>query len=128
MGYPNLLRRYVASLIDLITVFFLVYLYSRTPLYTPRGNIGPFMFFVIFLSYEPLLTVFACTPGQASMRFRVRKPEDLRRIALGQAYLRLLVKYALGFISFLTMPARRDRRSIHDLAAGTIVVEASAAK
>ena len=29
-------------------------------------------------------------------------------------------------ISFLTMPARRDRRAIHDLAADTIAVEASA--
>jgi uncharacterized RDD family membrane protein YckC len=36
------------------------------------------------------------------------------------------VKYLLGVISFLTMPTRSDRRAIHDLAAETIVVEASA--
>jgi hypothetical protein len=31
-------------------------------------------------------------------------------------------------ISFLTMPARVDRRAIKDLAAGTIVVERQAAR
>ena len=124
MTYPNLLRRYLASVIDLLAVMFIVYLYSRTPLYTPGEDSGALVFFAVLLSYEPLLTVFLCTLGQAILRFRVRRAEDSTKISLAQAYVRLVVKYALGIISFLTMPARRDRRSIHDLAAGTIVLEA----
>src|SRR5689334_18062128 len=124
MTYPNLLRRYLASLIDLLAVFFVVYLYSRTPLYQRGGDTGAVVFFVVLLSYEPLLTVFLCTLGQVIMRFRIRRAEDLTKISLGQAYVRLVVKYALGIVSFLTMPARRDRRAVHDLAAGTVVLEA----
>jgi hypothetical protein len=37
---------------------------------------------------------------------------------------RMLVKYLLGIVSFLTVPARKDRRAIHDLSADTIVIEA----
>jgi uncharacterized RDD family membrane protein YckC len=73
------------------------------------------------------MTVFLCTLGQAVMRFRVRKADDLSRVSLVQVYIRIVVKYLLGVISFLTMPARRDRRAIHDLAGGTIVIEASIA-
>jgi uncharacterized RDD family membrane protein YckC len=40
----------------------------------------------------------------------------------------VVVKALLGIISFLTLPARQDRRAIHDLAARTLVVEASNAK
>jgi uncharacterized RDD family membrane protein YckC len=36
----------------------------------------------------------------------------------------MLVKYLLGIVSFLTVPARKDRRAIHDLSADTIVIEA----
>ncbi len=128
MSYPNLLRRYLASVIDLLAVFCIVYLYSRTPLYTPGGDTSALVFFGVMASYEPLMTVFVCTLGQAAMRFRVRRAEDLNRVSLAQAYIRMVVKYALGIVSFLTMPARRDRRAIHDLAASTIVVEAKGAK
>jgi uncharacterized RDD family membrane protein YckC len=45
-------------------------------------------------------------------------------IGVAQAVGRMLVKYLLGIISFLTVPARQDRRAIHDLSADTIVTEA----
>jgi len=35
------------------------------------------------------------------------------------------VKYLLGIISMLTIPARADRRAIHDFATDTIVIEAA---
>ena len=128
MTYPNLLRRYLASLLDMLAVLFLVYLYSRSPWYEPGSNAGGIVFIVALLSYEPLATSFYCTLGQAVMRFRVRNMADSGRINPPQAYVRLLVKYALGILSFLTMPVRPDRRAIHDLAAGSIVVEASAVR
>ena len=128
MNYPNLLRRYLASIIDFLTIIFIVYLYSRSPLYHPDREATSVLIFLFTLAlYEPLMTVFLCTLGQAVMRFRVRKADDLSRVSLVQVYIRIVVKYLLGVISFLTMPARRDRRAIHDLAGGTIVIEASIA-
>ena len=51
----------------------------------------------------------------------------MRHISLLQAYVRLLVKYCLGVISVLTIPARQDRRAIHDFATETVVIEAAQA-
>jgi uncharacterized RDD family membrane protein YckC len=126
MRYPNLLRRYLSTLIDMVLVLFLVYFYAHSPLYVPRG-ISLVIAFLVFLSFEPLLTAFACTPGQALMRLRVRDVEGLKRISVNFAYLRALTKYALGMVSFFSVPLRRDRRALHDLVAQTIVIEASAA-
>jgi uncharacterized RDD family membrane protein YckC len=128
MTYPNLLRRYLASVIDILAVIFIVFVLSTTPIYSSGGDSGLLLLVGVVASYEPLMTAYRCTLGQAIMRFRVRRNDGRHRISIGQAYLRLVVKYFLGLISFLTMPARRDRRAIHDLAAGTIVVEASSAK
>jgi hypothetical protein len=50
------------------------------------------------------------------------------RVPIWRLHMRVVVKSVLGIISFLTLPARRDRRAIHDLAANTLVVEASATK
>lgn len=60
------------------------------------------------------------------MRIRVRTPDGNNRIGIAHAFMRMVVKYLLGLISFLTVPARKDRRAIHDLAARSIVVEAGA--
>jgi uncharacterized RDD family membrane protein YckC len=78
----------------------------------------------IVRDHEPLLTTYACRLGQAVMRIRVRTAGNLTRIGLDQAFGRLIVKYLLGIISLLTVPARRDRRAIRDLSSGTIVIEA----
>lgn len=128
MHYPNLLRRYFASTIDLTTVIFIVYLYSMSPLYHPDGKEKMLVPLTVLALYEPLMTVFFCTLGQAVMKFRVRDSDNLARITILQAYIRLVVKYFLGIISFLTMPAREDRCAIHDLAGRTIVIEANMAR
>jgi hypothetical protein len=77
--------------------------------------------------YEPVFTSFAVTLGQALMRFRVRQFGTLKRIPIHLAYLRIIVKYFLGGVSALTIPARSDRRGIHDLTVDSIVVNARAA-
>ena len=114
MTYPNLLRRYLASIIDMLTVSLFIYLYVKSPLYSP-GGVGVLVALILLLSFEPLMTVFLCTPGQALMRFRVRHAESFTRISLGSAYLRVLTKYALGMITFFYPAAAarppRDPRS-----------------
>jgi uncharacterized RDD family membrane protein YckC len=74
------------------------------------------------------MTVFACTIGQLAMRIRVRKCEGHERIGFFRAVFRTLVKYCLGLLSFLSMPAQRERRAMHDLAAGTLVLDVSQTK
>jgi uncharacterized RDD family membrane protein YckC len=124
MKYPNLLRRYLATVLDLFALWCILYAISRTPALTERDALAYSIFAVSLLLYEPLLTTYACTLGQAVMRIRVRTVGNLTRIGLDQAFGRLIVKYLLGIISLLTVPARQDRRAIHDLSSGTIVIEA----
>jgi uncharacterized RDD family membrane protein YckC len=124
MEFPNLFRRYVASLIDVIVVIALVGFIGSSSL-TESGNIsGVVIFIVVIVAYEPILTVFACTLGQLVMRIRVRHSQAHVRIGFFSALFRTLVKYSLGIISFLTMPMQRERRAMHDLAAGTLVLDA----
>jgi hypothetical protein len=94
MRFPNLFRRYLASIIDALTIIFIVYAYSRTPLYVSGEE--PLFVMLLAVTYEPVLTAFSCTLGQAAMRFRVRRVKDLTRISLAQAYARVILKYTLG--------------------------------
>jgi len=58
------------------------------------------------------------------MNIRVRTEPEIERVPVSRRFLRLFVKYLLGIISFVFMPAHRQKRALHDLAAGTIVVDA----
>ena len=127
MQYPNVLRRYLATLIDAAVVWGLMYLIARAHDFIRSDALIASLCVLLVLSYEPLLTTYSSTLGQTIMRFKVRTGVDFRRIGMGQAYARFIVKYLLGIISLLTIPARKDRRAIHDLAADTIVIEAAAA-
>ena len=125
MKYPNVLRRYLATLIDLFALWCVVYGFSRVPNVAASGALVYWALGLALLLYEPLLTTYACTLGQAAMRIRVRTPDGLKHIRLDQAFGRMVVKYLLGIISSLTVPARKDRRAIHDLSSGTIVIAAA---
>ena len=124
MKYPNVLRRYLATLLDVFALWCIVYGFAQVPTFTAGGAAAYWMLGLALLLYEPLLTAYVCTVGQALMRIRVRTPDGLNRIGVARAFSRMIVKYLLGMISFLTVPARKDRRAIHDLAADTIVIEA----
>jgi uncharacterized RDD family membrane protein YckC len=125
MEYPNALRRYIAALIDLAAAWTLLFAAVRIGLLFGSQEVGVALGIAAAFLYEPLTNVYACTLGQAVMRFRVRTVEGLHRITAGQACARFIVKYLLGALSFVTMPARIDRRAIHDLFAETIVTESA---
>jgi uncharacterized RDD family membrane protein YckC len=128
MQFPNLFRRYVASLIDLIAVVAFVGFIGKLPLAMPENFSGITVFMIVIVLYEPIFTVFACTIGQLVMRIRVRRCDGQERLGFLRAVFRTLVKYSLGVISFLSMPAQIERRAMHDLAAGTLVLDASDTK
>jgi hypothetical protein len=78
------------------------------------------------LLYEPVLTTFSATIGQRVMGIRVRNAKNPdKHINILQAYLRLIVKYLLGWLSFITIGFDERHRAIHDLAGESVVVRSS---
>ena len=73
----------------------------------------------LFFAYEPVCTSKVCTWPKI-MGIRVRSKQTLGKISLSSAYIRIVVKILLGFISFLTIPLSKERRAIHDFAAGSV--------
>jgi uncharacterized RDD family membrane protein YckC len=115
--------------VDGIVIILIVVLIGQLPfLSRDTHGFGEILLLLVFLNYEPVLTRFLCTAGQAVMRFRVREIDSGNPPPIWRLYVRVIVKATLGLISFLTLPARADRRAIHDLAANTLVVEASDVK
>jgi uncharacterized RDD family membrane protein YckC len=128
-AYPNLLRRYLGAVVDWIVIVLIVVSIGQLPfLSRDTHGFGTTLLLLVLLNYEPVLTRFLCTAGQAVMRFRVREIDSGSPPPIWRLYVRVVVKASLGLISFLTLPARADRRAIHDLAANTLVVEASGVK
>lgn len=124
--YPILVRRYLASLIDTLFSFAIAVLVGKCLIakgFTLDG-VSALILVIPFLVYEPILTSYFATLGQFIFRFRVRKLDHKSRISPIHAYFRYFIKITLGIVSLLTIPARKDRRAVHDLAAESIVVEA----
>ncbi len=127
MKYPSLLRRYLATTVDLLVVVGLLYLYAISPISkTPSGATATWPFW-LFVLYEPVCNRFGTTIGQLLMGFRVRTLKNGRKVPLWRGFLRLFSKYLLGAISFIKMPVHKQRRALHDIISGTIVVEARGA-
>lgn len=124
--YPTILRRYLATLIDGALIL-LVFVSSA---YMLQGNskieiairIG--IGCAIFFGYEPLFTSKLCTLGQKTMGIRIREIDTEANISVIAAYLRIVVKILVGFISFFSIPWTRKRRALHDFVAGSVVVYA----
>jgi uncharacterized RDD family membrane protein YckC len=122
--YPNVLRRWLGTVLDWIFIFVVLIAIAKLGV-EPESEGWVMALVVVFvLLYEPLLTIYGCTLGQFAMRMRVRDETTLGRITLSQAYYRIFVKYFLGWISVLTLPFQKRRQAIHDLVTGTLVVEA----
>lgn len=130
--YPSLFRRIAATLIDVVAMFFAASFIIQARLIAEPESGRLWLALAFVLLYEPVLTAYACTLGQAVMRTRVRRVESLDRITLGKSYVRFFMKYiASVFGAASTRGAvrvwpRADHRAIHDEAADTVVVTASA--
>ncbi len=126
-NYPTLVRRYLATLIDFLVPLGIAALIGRTlSLNIELSNVASALILLLpYLIYEPLMTATYATVGQLIFKFRVRKLNETNRINIGQGYVRFIAKYFLGWVSLLTIPARSDRRALHDLVSGSIVVNAN---
>jgi uncharacterized RDD family membrane protein YckC len=126
--YPSLLRRIIALNIDIFILLALFFAFSRSPLYDPANKKPIYWPLLLLLLYEPIFTAYLCTLGQWAVGARVRTVNTYKHVPLWRAFIRLLVKDSLGIISFVLMPRQKQRRALHDLASGTIVIEARDAR
>ena len=124
MAYPSLLRRYVATLIDVMTILGIIYLYVRSPLFRAWESATAAWPLGLFVVYEPICNRYFTTLGQFLMHFRVRTFKGNKRVPLWRGLVRVIAKYLLGILSFIRMPMHKQRRALHDIISGTIVIEA----
>lgn len=126
--YPELTRRYLSNAIDgflvlTVGIALAVLLQSEDPLVIGARVL---MILLVVTSYEPILTSQLCTVGQRVTGIRVRRHNDqAQRISIARAYLRTGVKVLLGVCSFFAMGFNNERRAAHDLAVGSVVLDAA---
>lgn len=124
--YPSMLTRIKSIFIDVVCMVLFMYLatvvlslFGEPPVWTKVLT-----FILIWGVYEPLATCTGGTIGNRMMKIAVRNVNDPgRSINFLKAYIRFVIKSLLGTLSFITMNFNAKRRAIHDLAAGSVVVE-----
>lgn len=123
--YPELSVRIQSTFIDTLFIVMLMFIFSSIldRIQDPPEWLHITMFVGIWVVYEPMCTTFGCTIGNYLKGIRVRRVGDTtRKINLVQALMRYTVKIMLGWLSFLTIHQNTERRAIHDLAAGTVMI------
>jgi uncharacterized RDD family membrane protein YckC len=124
MPYPSVVRRYVATLVDVFAILGIIYLYVQSPLYPAWESATAAWPLGLFVLYEPVCDRYFTTLGQFLMRFRVRTIDGLKRVPLWRGFVRVIFKYLLGVVSFVRMPIQKQRRAFHDIISGTIAIDA----
>lgn len=123
--FPSILKRYLSSVIDLIFIFSMMilagYIFQSDNQMVIKARIVTVI--ILFFIYEPLFTSRFCTIGQKLTGIRVRNMLSYQNITLPKAYIRIIIKLFLGFISFFTIPFTQHKRAIHDLVVGSVVIE-----
>jgi uncharacterized RDD family membrane protein YckC len=122
--YPLLVKRYQCVLIDGMLLFFTMVVTMvilgdspyRQPVMVSLG--------ILFaLGYEPILTAYSATIGQRMMGIRVRQIDNpALPINIVQAYVRVIVKWLLGWLSFVTINFSPAHRAVHDMAGKSVVI------
>lgn len=128
--YPELKTRIQSSFIDglLIIVLMLVSAWALDKAGVGDEEEGGMLKAIIFVSiwgiYEPLATTLGATLGNYFMKIRVRKMDaNGKRLNIFQAFIRFVFKFFLGWLSFVTINFNKERRAIHDIVAGSVMLE-----
>ena len=124
--YPLLGDRVQSSFIDLILIVILMFVFASV--LDRYDNVPDWVRITLFVgpwaAYEPVCTSLGCTLGNLVKGIRVRQHEGTtKRINIFQALLRYILKIALGWVSFLTIHSNKERRAIHDLIAGSVMIK-----
>lgn len=81
------------------------------------------LFSLVFL-YDPLMTsLLGGTIGHFAVGIRVKKKNnESKNINIVAAAIRFVLKYVLGWLSFISMSFNEESRAIHDLVTGSVVI------
>lgn len=122
---PSLKTRFFSMLIDGVCILLMAY--GLSVLFSAIGEVPGFVrgitFALFLVLYEPILISLGCTIGQSFMNIRVRSfrnPEKKLNFLFGLA--RFTIKILLGWLSFITVTFNENRRAIHDMASGSIMI------
>lgn len=123
--YPTLVTRFKSTFIDLLVVILAMGISSF--ILDKFDNVPDWVTIVLFVGiwimYEPLCTSLGATVGNLLMGVGVRRVADTdRRISFPAAVFRYAFKTLLGWVSFLTIHSNKERRAIHDMVGGSVVV------
>lgn len=81
----------------------------------------------LWIAYLPLFWIWrGQTPGMGLFRLRIVRDSDGGRIGISQGLLRYLIwlaQYAVFFPRFLYVAFEPRKRGLHDIAAGTVMVQ-----
>ena len=122
---PTIKTRYISILIDgiclLLIAFGISALFEKNA--DVSGLVRGITIVIVIIFYEPILVTLGCTIGQLFMNIRVRdfrNPE--KKLSFYLVIVRFIIKIILGWLSFLTVTFNINRRVIHDLASGSIMI------
>jgi len=128
--YPELKTRVQSTFIDIVLMAILMFVAAWI---LDKAGVGDeeesatmkaIVFIGIWGIYEPLSTTLGATLGNYLMKIRVRKVSDSgKKLNLLQAFVRFAFKFSLGWLSFLTIHFNNQRRAIHDIVAGSVMLE-----
>lgn len=124
--YPNLADRVQSTFID--TVFIVLMMFVVASVLDRYENVPDWirisLFVGLWLIYEPLCTTIGFTIGNYVKGIRVRKYSNtVKRINFFQALPRYILKAGLGWLSFITIHTNTEKRAIHDMAVGSVMIK-----
>ena len=125
--YPALLDRIQSTFIDTISIIIMMFTFSSVLESIPNVSdwVRIFLFIAVWVLYDPLCTTLGCTIGNYVKGIRVRRRDNHNiRLHFFQAFVRYVLKISLGWLSFLTMHSNEERRALHDIIVGSVVVKA----
>lgn len=128
--YPELKKRLQSTFIDILFMIGLMFISGmildriNPSQEEDDGIIRAVIFVSIWGIYEPVCTSLGCTLGNYLIKIRVRRYGNVtKRIDIFRAFFRFVVKFLLGWLSFLTISGNKERRAIHDFVADSVMIE-----
>lgn len=123
--YATFQQRFGGLMIDvgLLTIIAIIIATVTKDLPEDIGYLRLILFILILFTYEPFMIITGGTLGHRAMKIRVRKQKnDAININLLQAYVRLIVKLFTGPLRGFNWINKKKNQAIHDLAAGSVVI------
>ncbi len=127
INYALLPSRIKAAVID--SIILIASLYLVTEVFTLFDNVPNYIrmiaFLLIFVLYDPIFTSFyGATIGHSYSGIKVKKEDNTdENINFLNAVIRFATKVLLGWVSLLTVTSNKKKKALHDLIAGSIVIE-----